>query len=109
MTSAEGCSILIKKETTSTLSPLQMEGGSNFLAHAGSNVTSLYCWHQAVGLPLSLICVFRMHFNPLSYASANLFLRSGSMKTYWILRSSISFNNHMIPLYTSSLKVIHRL
>src|SRR5882757_9805229 len=60
----DGSSMLMRKRTRSALSLLQMEGGSNLRAQAGLRLLSSYCWHQAVGLPVSLIWVFRIHSIP---------------------------------------------
>src|SRR5579859_1879615 len=61
-----GLSMLIRKRTRSALSLLQIDGGSNLRAQAGLRLVSSYCWHQAVGLPASLIWVFRMQSRPFS-------------------------------------------
>src|SRR5690348_3487212 len=82
-----GLLILIRNNTISALSPLLIDGGSNFLAHAGCNVFSSYCWHQAVGFPASFICVCKIHCMPLSKEAFNFFLRFSSIKLYCGLSS----------------------
>ena len=43
ITAADGLLMFINNKTIFGLSPLQIDGGSNFLAHAGCKYNSSYC------------------------------------------------------------------
>src|SRR5204863_7996963 len=59
--SCDGLGCLIRNPTIFTLSEPLIEGNSYALAFAGRSVDSSYCWHQAVSLPFTFICVFKIH------------------------------------------------
>src|SRR5678810_547992 len=94
--SSDGLGCLIRNSTIFTLSEPLIEGNSYALAFVGRSVDSSYCWHQAVSLSFTLICVFKIHSMPLLTAFA-----LGSIKSALTISRSFCFSITSCLLYTS--------